>query len=125
MRISSDCPLEKPRAASTDDVEYFFSIMRDTIGEDFTTKQVKYGMQKIMSQFLKCINPDLPFYYYTSAHHRYYEGVHPDFDKAPLKQPKDRRIPRREQLAGFGPRQATMPVRGILAVQNSSSTMLL
>jgi len=116
-RISSGCPLENPRAASTDDVECFFSMMRDTIGENFTTKQVKYGMRKIMCEFLKRINPDLPFYYYTSAHHRYYEGAHPDFDKAPLKQPKDKRVPRREQPAGFGPRRATMPVRGTLAVR--------
>jgi len=92
-------------------------MMSDTIGENFTTKQVKYGMRKIMCEFLKRINPDLPFYYYTSAHHRYYEGAHPDFDKAPLKQPKDKRVPRREQPAGFGPRRATMPVRGTLAVR--------
>ena len=28
-----------PRSCTTDDVEYFFSIMRDSIGKDFTLKQ--------------------------------------------------------------------------------------
>lgn len=30
-------------------------------------------------EFRKRINPDLPFYYYTCAHDRYYEDVMPDF----------------------------------------------
>ena len=34
---------EHPGASSTDDVECFFSIMRDSIGENFTKKQVKMG----------------------------------------------------------------------------------
>jgi len=33
-------PIEHPRASSTDDVECFFSILRDTVGKDFTLKQV-------------------------------------------------------------------------------------
>ena len=67
-------------------------------------------MQKILSQFSKRIDPDLPFYYYTSSHTRYYEGTHPDFDQPPAKSPKEKRLPRREQPAAFGPRHATMPV---------------
>ena len=116
-QINGSYPLEHPRSSSTDDVECFFSMMRDTIGQNFTTKEVKFGMHKIISQFSEHIDPDLPFYYYTSAHSRYYEGSHPDFDKPPVKQPKEKRIPRREQPAAFGPRRATMPVRGTLAVR--------
>ena len=43
QRINSRSPLENPRASSTDDVECFFSMMsffsmmRDTIGQNFTT----------------------------------------------------------------------------------------
>ena len=33
-------PVEHPRASSTDDVECFFSVLRDTVGKDFTLKQV-------------------------------------------------------------------------------------
>ena len=35
-----DIPVEHPRASSTDDVECFFSVLRDTVGKDFTLKQV-------------------------------------------------------------------------------------
>ena len=33
---------EHPRASTTDDVECFFSVLRDTVGKDFTLKEV-YG----------------------------------------------------------------------------------
>ena len=33
-------PPEHPRASTTDDVECFFSILRDTVGKDFKLKQV-------------------------------------------------------------------------------------
>ena len=33
--------METPRASSTDDVEYFFSVLRDTVGEDLTLKAVR------------------------------------------------------------------------------------
>ena len=38
---------EHPRASTTDDVECFFSLMRDTIRQNFTTKQVKFGIRKV------------------------------------------------------------------------------
>ena len=34
-------PSEHPRASTTDDVEGFFSVLMDTIGKDFTLKEVK------------------------------------------------------------------------------------
>ena len=33
-------PAPHPRSCTTDDVECFFSIMRDSVGKDFTLKQV-------------------------------------------------------------------------------------
>lgn len=33
-------PPEHPRASTTDDVECFFSVLRDIVGKDFTLKQV-------------------------------------------------------------------------------------
>ena len=33
--------MENPRASSTDDVECFFSVLRDTVGKDFTLKEVR------------------------------------------------------------------------------------
>ena len=33
-------PVPHPRSCTTDDVECFFSIMRDSVGKNFTLKQV-------------------------------------------------------------------------------------
>ena len=52
---------EHPRASSTDDVECFFSIMRDSIGRNFTTKEVKLGFRKICAEFTKCLDPTSHF----------------------------------------------------------------
>lgn len=109
---------EHPRASTTDDTECFFSVLRDSIGHNFTTKEVKYDFRKICLEFTKRLDPDLPFYYYTSTHSRYYEGPLPTFDIiSQKKRRKNKRAPRREQPAAFAPRRATMPVRGSLAVR--------
>ena len=72
--------------------------MRDTIGRDFTTKQVKYGFRNICNEFMKRLDSDLPFYYHTSSHTRFQEGLLPEFDKPRTKEKrKGRNIPRREQ----------------------------
>ena len=33
-------PPEHPRASTSDDVECFFSVLRDMVGKDFTRKEV-------------------------------------------------------------------------------------
>jgi len=96
------------------DVECFFSMMQDSIGQNFSTKEVKFGMQKIVTEFSKRVDPQLPFYYH---HARYYEGPHPDFDKEPRKKAREKRIPIRKQPSAFAPRRATMPIRGSLSVR--------
>ena len=52
--------------------------MRDAVGRNFTTKEVKFGFRKVCAEFTKRLDPDLPFYYHTSSHTRYYEGPLPD-----------------------------------------------
>ena len=109
---------EHPRASSTDDVECFFSVLRDTIGRNFTVKEVKYGFRKACFEFTKRLDPDLPFYYHTSSHTRFYEGPLPDFnEQRKQNRRKFRRAPRQEQPAAFSLRRATMPVRGSLGVR--------
>lgn len=39
--IENNISFEYPRASSTDDVECFFSILRDMVGKDFTLKEVR------------------------------------------------------------------------------------
>ena len=90
---------EHPRASTSDDVECLFSMMRDAIGLNFTAKQVKLGMRKVLVEFSKRLDPDLPYYYHTSSHTRYSEGPLPSFSEPSKKnRKKARRVSRREQL---------------------------
>ena len=116
--VNSGRKPEHPRASSTDDVECFFSVLRDSVGQNFTTKEVKFGFRKACVELTKRLDPDLPFYYHTSSHTRFYEGPMPDFnEQRSTDKRKCRRFPRREQPAAFAPRRATMPVRGTLSVR--------
>ena len=72
---------EHPRASTTDDVECIFSIMRDMVGNHFTLQCVKYNWRKVCNEFMKRLDPSLPFYYHTSTHDRFYEGDRPSFDE--------------------------------------------
>jgi len=55
-------PPEHPRACSTDDVERFFSIIRDLVGKDFTLKQVQYEWRKGCIEYQKRLDPVLLFH---------------------------------------------------------------
>ena len=63
------------------------------------------------------MDPDLPFYYHTSTHTRFYEGVMPAFDAKPSKKSQEKRIPRYE-LLGTNDR-VTMAVRGASSVRTN------
>lgn len=41
--VENGIPPEHPQASTTDDVECFFSVLRDTVGKDFTLKEVNIG----------------------------------------------------------------------------------
>ena len=115
---SSGIPPEHPRASTTDDVECFFSILRDMVGKDFTHKQVRYitehhwvsfkvahniklqvmfSWRKACVELTKRLDPQLPFYYHTSTHHRFFEGDLPDFSVPSNKQRKEH-VARRELM---------------------------
>ena len=115
-RRSDHSTPEHPRSGTSDDVECFFSVMRDTVGKNFTTKQAKFAFRKVCIEFSKRLDVDLPFYYHTSTHTRFQEGN--DFSQ-PRHRPKRKnlRVPRREQPAAFAIRRATMPVRGSLSIR--------
>ena len=131
-------PPEHPRSSTTDDVECFFSVLCDTVGKDFTLKQVYvygtskftlswllmqvfYGWRKVTHEFLKRLDPDLPFYYHTSTHSRFYEGSMPDFDTKPRKKPKQKRIPRYEILGAN--ERVSVAVRGTKTVRTKFHNM--
>ena len=67
-------PPEHPRASTTDDVECYFSILRNVIGAHFTLKEVRFAWRKVCLEFAKRLDKDLLFYYYVSKHERFFEG---------------------------------------------------
>ncbi len=69
-----------------------------------------YGWRKVTNEFKKRLDPGLPFYYYTSAHSRFYEGVMPSFNIQASKPKRLRRAPQRELLGAS--QRVTMAVRG-------------
>ena len=129
--IENGIPPKHPQASTTDNVECFFSVLGDNVGKDFTLKEVNtklgsvvsivyilyiqvfYGWRKVTNEFLKRMDPDLPFYYHTSTHTRFYEGVMPTFDTNPSKRPQKKRIPRYELL--WTNNRVTMAVRSARA----------
>lgn len=41
FNVKHNIPAEHPWASTTDDVQCFFSMLRDTVGKDFTLKEVR------------------------------------------------------------------------------------
>lgn len=103
---------EHPRACSTDDVECFFSVLRDIVGSNFTLKQVLYCWRRCCIEFSKRIDPKLPFYYFTSSHDRFHEGARPSFSIPSSKTPSAQRFRRREMLTGQAPGRTSLPAAG-------------
>ena len=106
--------LEHPRASTTDDVECFFSLLRDNLGKDFTLKHVQFEWRKCCLEFMKRMDPSLPFYYFTSAHDRFYEGPRPDFSQPgqSKRNPRNQRSRRIEQPGNLVKGRVTLPVPG-------------
>ena len=81
-------------------------------------KQVQMGFRKVTLEFVKRMDPELPFYYHTSTHTRYNEGPLPDFNST-INQPKrkGKRAPRRDISTAMFARRASLPVHGTLSVR--------
>ena len=108
---------ENPCASTTDDVECFFSVLRDQLGKHFTLKQVKFEWRKVCNEFQKRTDPELPYYYYTSNHDRFYEGQRPSFNEPSKAKKRKHRVPRRERLL-FVSGRASLPQRGSGSVRS-------
>ena len=91
--------------------------MRDIVGKDFTLKQVQHGWRKASIEMSKRLDPQLPYYYHTSSHDRYYEGERPSFDVQ--SKPKSRvvRPRRRELVSTLMSGRASLPVAGSKSVR--------
>ena len=114
QRVNSNLNPEHPRASTTDDVECFFSVMRDTVGKSFTLKRVQDEWMKICIEFNKRLDSELPFFYSTTVHDRFNEGERPGFNQKPSKEPQQQRVPQRETqyVNSMVVGRVTLPCRG-------------
>ena len=122
VNMEEGLPAEHLRASTTDDLECFFSMLRGFVGQHFTVKQVQYEFRKFCIKFSKRLDPELPFYYYTSAHDRFKEGPLPNFDeprptKKTSRNPRYMRAPRQEQLGALVPGRTSMITPGSRSVR--------
>ncbi len=62
-------------------------------------------------------NVDLPFYYFTASHDRFFEGPRDPFNQPPKNQKKKSRTPKSEQVVSVCSGRATLPVLGTLTVR--------
>ena len=108
-----------PRASSTDDVEWFISVLRNLIGSHFTSKSVMIEWRKVCNEFSKQMNPNLPFFYYTTTHDRFYEGEREDFDTyvPPTSNPRQQRVTAREQPGNLAVGRATLVQSGARSIR--------
>ena len=58
-----------------------------------------FGWRKACEELIKRVDPELPYFYHTSSHQRFFEGDRPDFSMAADK-PQKEHIYRRELLSG-------------------------
>jgi len=73
---------EHPRAGVTDDLETLFAMFHRYLGPVFTLKQFKEMWPKIVREFTKRMDKDLPFYYWT-INERFTDEELPSFDECP------------------------------------------
>ena len=76
-----------------------------------------------MIEFKKRLDQDLPFFYYTSAHKRFYECTMPEFSVPASKLRKLRHAPQRELLGAS--HQVTLAVRGTGSIQATFHLLLV
>ena len=115
-----DLPPEHPRASSTDDVEGIIALLHEMIGLIFDLKEFYDGFPKIMNEFSKRNDPDLPFYYFTGYQTRYRDFPLPSFNEAPkgrVSRLDKVVLSRRGDPGVFVANRASLPQRNQLTVR--------
>lgn len=114
-------PPEHPRASSTDDVEGFFALMHELLGPIFDLKQFYDQLPKIINEFAKRVDPELPFYYWTGHNARYRDIALPSFNVPSGHGAVERLdrviLSRRGDPGVFVANRASLPQRGKLTVR--------
>ena len=114
-------PPEHPRASTTDDVECFFSILRNMIGMHFTVKDVRLAWRKVCIELRKRLDRNLPFYYYVTKHERFFEGDRPTFEvfKKPKHNPRHQPIRKKDQPGQLVPSRSSLVQSGQRSIRRT------
>ena len=112
---------EHPRAGSTDDVEGFISLLHEQLEDVFDHKAflLLQCQPKILNEFMKKIDPDLPFYYWTGHKHRFKRGSLPSLNKPSGQDERlDRiKLSRRSDPGVFVANRASLPQQNSLTTR--------
>lgn len=118
--IQRELPPEHPRASSTDDVEGLFALLHEMLGPVFDLKQFFEELPKILNEFRKRIDPDLPFFYWTGVNERFRQFALPSFN-VPSQNVRERLdrviLSRRGDPGVFVANRASIPQRGQLTTR--------
>ena len=115
-----DLPPEHPRASSTDDVEGIISLFHEVMGDNFDLKQFFDEFPKVMSEFAKRIDPDLPFFYWTGHQTRYRNFALPSFNvpsAGGIERLDQIQVSRRGDPGVFVANRTSLPQRNQLTVR--------
>lgn len=119
--VQRGLPPEHPRASNSDDVEGFIAHLHDQLGDVFDHKQFLEQQPKILNEFNKKIDPELPFYYWTGHRHRFSTAPLPSFNEpSGTTERLDRVVlSRRSDPGVFVANRASLPQRNSLTVRAS------
>ena len=114
-------PHEHPRASTTDDVECFFSILRNMISMHFTVKDARLAWRKVCIELRKRLDRNLPFYYYVTKHERFFEGDRPNFElfKKPKHNPRHQPIRKKDQPGQLVPSRTSLVQSGQRSIRRT------
>ncbi len=113
-------PPEHPRSGTSDDVECFFSVLHDMLGDIFDLKKFYETYPKILVEFDKQVSQECGFYYWTGKKERFRDFALDDFNQ-PSKFGKERldqvKITRRADPGVFLAERAALPVHNSLTAR--------
>jgi hypothetical protein len=101
-------------------VEGLVGMLHDMFGPIFDHKTLLDQMPKVFNEFAKRMDPQLPYYYWTSYKERYHSDPLPHFNE-PSKDGKERldevKISRRADPGVFVSNRAQLPQKNSLTVR--------
>lgn len=119
--VSRGLQPEHPRSSSTDDVESFIALLHEMLGSIFDAKQFYSEMPKILNEFKKRIDTELPYFYWTGSKTRYKDFDLPSFN-APsgpglIERLDQVHLSRRGDPGVFVANRASLPQKGQLTAR--------